>query len=131
MRVLLCAAAVLLAAAPAAAQPRQSLFAPGETLHAAGAEPFWGAEIRGPRMRLTTPADERARSVRVLRSEAKGRVVFTGATRDGPFSLTVSAGRCSDGMSERTYPLTVRMKFRTYTMNGCAWTARRPFRGEG
>lgn len=129
MRAALLAAAGLIAT-PALAQPRQSLFAPSETLHAAGTEPFWSAEIRGGRMVLKTPADERGRATRVRRSEGRGRVVFTGTTRDGAFSLTVTGGRCSDGMSERTYPLTVRMKFPGYAMNGCAWTARRAFKTE-
>lgn len=122
--------ALLALAGAAQAKPAPAPVGPTETFHAAGAEPFWGAEVRGSRMVLETPDSERGRRIQVRRTAAAGRTMFSGRTTGGAFVLTVTRGRCSDGMSERTYPLTAVMKFPGYTMRGCGWTARRPFRME-
>lgn len=102
--------------------------AAGERLRFAGTEPFWGGTARGGWLRWTTPENLSGQLVRVKRQT--GTVLtLTGRLRRGPFTMTVRAARCNDGMSDRTYPYEVTVRFRRETLHGCGWTARRPYSG--
>jgi len=103
------AAALLTLAAPAAAQPNA-------TYRAVGTEPFWSVTIGGGRMvyddaegrRVSVPAP-RARPMRLGRRYATRRL-----------AVTILRGReCSDGMSDRRYADTVRVRVDGRSLEGC------------
>ena len=48
---------------------------------------------------------------------------------DKPFVLAVTPGKCSDGMSDRSYPFTVTLMVMGEQREGCAWTDKQPFSG--
>ena len=46
---------------------------------------------------------------------------FTTTTNQNqPLNVSLMATECSDGMSDRTYPLTARVEIGDQTLNGCA-----------
>jgi uncharacterized membrane protein len=117
------------AAAPAPARPHstgacdrqgdQAL--PQLRLKAIGTEPFWGAEIRG--RCVTYSAPEQPEGTRVwTRWTGTGDVGrWAGALNGRPFTLTTRAEpNCSDGMSDRRYPLAVELHVGREVRTGCA-----------
>ena len=54
---------------------------------------------------------------------------FSGLRNGEALDLTVTPGACSDGMSDRSYPLTATLRFGPEQREGCAWTDRQPFSG--
>jgi uncharacterized membrane protein len=130
-------AALLATSASADARARRSPALPGadEVLHFLGTEPFWGGEVRGGRMVLDWPENEKGVSIRVRRGVARGRLTLTGALTVHPhflpagrFTMIVVRKNCGDGMSERTYPYDVTILARGTRLLGCGYTARRPLR---
>lgn len=107
-------------AAPSKAGPpvlnRVNLASP---LRLVGTEPFWGADLGDGRLTLEAPDREPVRLAvgpPVMKAgEATWRA--TGAT------VTVTAAQCSDGMSDRTYPLTATIRSGGITWKGCAANA--------
>lgn len=90
-----------------------------EPVRALGTEPFWSVEIGPDQM-----AYDRAGVVTATRAAHSGpQVQGTMATwraNDGSMTVTLMATECSDGMSDRTYPLTARVQIGQDTLNGCA-----------
>ena len=93
----------------------------GSMLRAVGTEPFWGADIDGRCVTYSWP--ERQSGVRLwTRFRQHGATVSYAGSLDGaPFGMNVrpQAG-CSDGMSDRRYPLAVTLKIGSETRHGCA-----------
>lgn len=93
-------------------------------VRAVGTEPFWGVEITPDALvytRLDQP-DQRApnRGVTVQGTVA----TFTTTTNlNRPLNVSLIATECSDGMSDRTYPLTARVQIGDQTLTGCAASA--------
>lgn len=90
-------------------------------VRALGTEPFWSVELTGTEMVYTTPEppEQRAPQPRAVVQGTTAR--FEGRTATGtPLSVTLVATECSDGMSDRTYPLTAMVKIGETSLNGCA-----------
>ena len=115
-------------AAQAAPEPWGAIGA-AEPLTGLGTEPFWGVRIHRGFLKLTTPDDEAGRFARIRRAATRRTLTFRGTLRrEGPFTVTVRRDpRCSDGMSDRTYPFELTIRFARHTLQGCGWTARRPY----
>lgn len=92
-------------------------------LRAVGTEPFWAVEITAPELKFSG-ADLPERTARNNGPVVEGaQAVWTAAADDGSMlSVTLTPGPCSDGMSDRTYPLTARVQLGPQTYNGCAAT---------
>lgn len=108
MKTLL-AAAALFAASPAVAQPAGSY-------RALGTEPFWSLAIEGGRIvyedaegRRLSVATPRPRPMRLGRRYATPRLTVT----------ILRGQRCSDGMSDRLYGDTVRVRVDKRLLSGC------------
>ncbi len=101
--------------------------APTDTLRFTGNEPFWGGDLVGNRLTYSTPDNQAGETVAVTRFAGRGGMSFTGSLASGEFAMMVTPGRCSDGMSDRTYPFTVTLRLASETRNGCGWTDDRPF----
>lgn len=119
------------AAGPGATEDRQPYagIGPNETLHFTGTEPFWGGEVAGGTMRYATPENPDGSAVAVDRFAGNNGVSWTGMMGGAEFTLAVTPGRCSDGMSDRSYPFVAMLDLGGETREGCAWTDAKPFTG--
>jgi uncharacterized membrane protein len=99
-----------------------------ETLHFSGTEPFWGGDVTGERLTYKTPEDLEGQTVTVSRFAGRGGLSYTGTLApDMGFTMAVTAGKCSDGMSDRLYPYVVTLQLGDMMRTGCAWSDKHPF----
>ena len=94
-----------------------------QPLRAIGTEPFWGVDVTADALVYSgvDRPEQRAThdGVELMGTTASWR----GTMADGsPIDLILMATECSDGMSDRTYPLTARVEVGGETLNGCAAT---------
>jgi len=142
MRLLVLAAAATLSLAACNQQPAEPAPAPTEPapppappkpeinavdltqdLRALGTEPFWAVEITKAGLK-TSGVDKPERTApNAGPVMSEGAAVWTATTSDGqPLKVTLTAGPCSDGMSDRTYPLTAAVELAGESLKGCAAT---------
>ena len=92
-----------------------------QPVRAVGTEPFWGVSI-------DTEAVVYSGVDQAERRGANDGVVVQGTTatwsvqpaQGQPFTVTLMATECSDGMSDRLYPLTALVEMGETRLNGCA-----------
>ena len=115
--------------APAASEPAPAV-APvlagvdlTQPLRVGGNEPFWAVELTGSEMvyfGVDRPEQRAPQTPPVIQGTM---AVWEAVTTTGtPLSVTLTATECSDGMSDRTYPLTALVKVGEETLTGCAAT---------
>ena len=100
-----------------------------DVLRFTGTEPFWGGEARAAQMTWTTPERPEGVTIAVSRFAGRGGLSFSGTLDGAPLLLAATPARCSDGMSDRTYPFAVTVQVGEQTLRGCGWTDRQPFTG--
>ena len=129
--LLLCAsAAVVLAAcsqpaekAPAA--PAEARVLAGvdldQPLRVLGTEPFWAVEIT-PTGLIYSGVDRPEQKAANPGPVLQGTVAVWSTATDAktPLVVTLMATDCSDGMSDRTYPLTAKVEMDGESLTGCA-----------
>ncbi len=54
---------------------------------------------------------------------------FSGELEDETVQIAITPGECSDGMSDRTYPLNTIVHLANANLQGCAYTSDAPFTG--
>lgn len=93
-------------------------------LRAVGTEPFWGATIEGRCVTYSHPEDQQGTRVWTKYSpRAGGGGSWIGALSGRPFALTTRPqAACSDGMSDRSYPIAVDLTVGSEKRTGCAET---------
>jgi uncharacterized membrane protein len=92
---------------------------PETRLRAVGTEPFWGAEVDGRCVRYSTP--ENPRGTRVWTHYDASARRWVGALYNKPFKLTIETHEgCSDGMSDRSFPLAAIVEVDGEQRRGCA-----------
>lgn len=93
----------------------------GQPLRALGTEPFWGVDIT-PQTLTYTAVDSAAITAENPGPTIQGTTaVYAASASDGTaLVVTLIATECSDGMSDRVYPLTARVELGPQTLNGCA-----------
>ncbi len=86
-----------------------------------GTEPCWSVEIT-PDALIYTRMDQPEQRAPNRGVTVQGTVAtFTTTTSlNQPLNVSLIATECSDGMSDRTYPLTARVEIGDQTLNGCA-----------
>ncbi|MNX30631.1 hypothetical protein D3C86_608020 [compost metagenome] len=92
-----------------------------QPLRVLGTEPFWAVEITPAG--LTYSGVDRPEQKAANPGPALQGTVATWTTETAaktPLVVTLTATDCSDGMSDRTYPLTARVEIGTETLTGCA-----------
>lgn len=90
-------------------------------LKAIGTEPFWGARIEGRCVTYLTPDDQAGTRVWTRFSGSRDAGVWVGALDGKPFELrTKPSPSCSDGMSDKTYPVAVTLNVAGERRTGCA-----------
>lgn len=102
---------------------------PEEVIRFTGTEPFWGGEAAGSELTYTTMEDPEGQVIAIQRFAGNHGLGLSGSLDDAAFDMTVTPGECSDGMSDRTYPLTVTLSLGGEIREGCGWTDRQPFTG--
>lgn len=94
---------------------------PANRLKAIGTEPFWGADINGRCVTYSTPEDQKGTRVWTRFSGTAERGAWAGYLDNQRFTLrTRPDDGCSDGMSDRRYPIAVTLTVRGEERNGCA-----------
>ncbi|MET4683803.1 COG3650 family protein [Brevundimonas faecalis] len=135
MRPALSFAAVAALALAACSQPAEKTDAPAaptqarvlagvdldQPLRVMGTEPFWAVEIT-PQGLTYSGVDRPEQKAANPGPTLQGTVAsWTAETaQKTPLVVTVSATDCSDGMSDRIYPLTARVEIGTEDLTGCA-----------
>jgi len=105
-------------AAPAAILGETDLNAP---VRVVGTEPFWSLDVT-PQTLTYAPMEGEKTTVANPGPTIQGTTaVYAAAAPDGTtLVVTLIATECSDGMSDRVYPLTARIEMGPTTLNGCA-----------
>lgn len=94
-----------------------------EPLRAIGTEPFWGAEIEGRCVTYSHPDNQQGTRVWTRYTPRGGGGIWSGALNGRPFVLrTRRQPGCSDGMSDRRYPIAVELTVGGEERRGCAET---------
>lgn len=112
--------------APAPAAPATPMLAGvdlSQPLRLLGTEPFWGVQVTGDAL-VYSGVDRPEQRAPNPGPAITGTVATWDVTTDKGAQLKVmlTATECSDGMSDRTYPLTARVEIGGETLNGCAAT---------
>lgn len=90
-------------------------------IRAVGTEPFWAAGVNGRCVTYSTPEDQEGTRVWTRFEGTAERGVWTGALDGQPFVMTTTPQeRCSDGMSDKSYPIAVTLEVRGERRTGCA-----------
>ncbi len=100
-----------------------------EAITALGTEPFWNGEIANGTLVYSTPELPGGTEIAVKRFAGNGGLGVSGELDGKPLDLAITPGRCSDGMSDRTFPYTATLSIGGDVRTGCAYTDRQPFEG--
>lgn len=93
----------------------------GPALRATGTEPFWGADIDGRCVTYSTPETQAGVRLWTRFRRSGGSASYAGALGGQPFRMDIrTEADCSDGMSDRRYPLAVTLRIGGDTRRGCA-----------
>ena len=92
-------------------------------LRALGTEPIWAVELTGSEM-VYSGADRPEERAPQGQPTMQGTMAIWEATTGAgnPLKVTLMATDCSDGMSDRTWPLTAMVQIGDETLMGCAAT---------
>lgn len=116
---------------PAAADPKESEVGacfikdgkrvPDMALRAIGTEPFWAADIRGRCVTYKTPENQEGKRIWTEFDGSRDSGVWTGYYQNKRFILRTRPDRdCSDGMSDKIYPVAVSLVVEGEERTGCA-----------
>lgn len=89
-------------------------------VQALGTEPFWSVEITPASLTYTSPDGAPLTGANPGPELLGTTAIYKTTAGDRPLEVTLIATECSDGMSDRTYPLTAMIKLGETTLNGCA-----------
>lgn len=86
---------------------------------AVGTEPFWGAEVDGRCVTYSTPENQVGTRIWAHYDASANR--WEGALNGKSFKLSIEAhDGCSDGMSDRSFPLLAIVEVGGEERHGCA-----------
>ncbi|MGA0606155.1 COG3650 family protein [Phenylobacterium sp. VNQ135] len=106
--------------APAAA-PAPTTTDFSQDMLAIGTEPFWSLTMRGTEFELLRPDHPNVKLKAPGAQIGPGQGVWKATAEDGSaMTVTLRVGDCSDGMSDRTYPMSAEVEFAGTTLHGCA-----------
>ena len=90
-------------------------------LRVTGTEPFWGVTITPAAITYDGVDRPQRTGPNPGPALAGTTAVYSGALDGaGPYTLILTATECSDGMSDREYPLAARLQIGGETLTGCA-----------
>jgi uncharacterized membrane protein len=113
------AASPAAAAGPCLIQDGKPL--PVAAFRATGTEPFWNTRVEGRCVTYSHPEDQKGTRVWTRFAPARGGGTWSGSLGGRRFELKVRPGAgCSDGMSDRRYPLAAELTVGGEHLQGCA-----------
>jgi len=90
-------------------------------LRAVGTEPFWGARIQGRCVTYSHPDDQKGTRIWTRFAPGPGGGLWSGTLGGKRFELRIRPGAgCSDGMSDKRYPLAAELLVSGERRTGCA-----------
>lgn len=89
-------------------------------LDARGTEPFWAVSIRKDQLVLTRPDHPEVKASAGAARMEGDKAVWTAQFEGKPLLVRIWTQACSDGMSDRDYPLTAEVAVADVTLKGCA-----------
>ncbi len=108
-------------------QPQAVLPTPPPTWRALGTEPFWSLDLAGSNALYRTPDDQAGQRFAVVREvRGDGGERASGVLQDEPLELAIAAGKCSDGMSDRSYEWQAALTIGSTRFAGCAYRGELP-----
>jgi uncharacterized membrane protein len=91
------------------------------SVRALGTEPFWNARVEGRCVTYSNPEDQKGSRIWTRFAPAPGGGTWSGAMGGRPFELKIRPKRgCSDGMSDKSYPLAAELLVGGERRQGCA-----------
>ena len=94
---------------------------PANAIHAVGTEPFWAAQVEGRCVTYSTPENQAGTRVWTRFDGSAEAGTWTGALDGQPFVMTTKAQtECSDGLSDKRYPIAVSLAVSGEQRRGCA-----------
>ncbi|RZA21473.1 MAG: hypothetical protein EOP93_02895 [Lysobacteraceae bacterium] len=104
--------------------PGQEDADPLQIFRAFGTEPFWNVNVEGSTLTFTTPEDQDGSVMQGTRRAIAGGAEISGQHDGKAFVVTVSAGSCSDGMSDNQYELVSTFRYGDIDYKGCGEAAK-------
>ncbi len=102
-----------------------------QPVRAVGTEPFWGVAIDADAVVYSDIEQAERRGANAGPVVQGTTATWTVQPSEGePFTVTLMATECSDGMSDRLYPLTALVELGETRLNGCAASAAALLQGE-
>lgn len=94
---------------------------PANRIRTVGTEPFWGAQVEGRCVTYSTPENIDGTRVWTEFSGSAGNGTWSGFLNDRPFVMRTRPQQgCSDGMSDKRYPIAVKLTVNGEERTGCA-----------
>lgn len=94
---------------------------PANAIRAVGTEPFWGARVEGRCVTYMHPEDQKGTRVWTKFAGTAASGTWAGALNGRPFVMkTRPQAGCSDGMSDKRYPIAVSLSVGGEQRSGCA-----------
>lgn len=87
---------------------------------ATGTEPFWSADVAAGSLRYSTPENQSGAAATVTEAKDGTGVRYSGTLGGQAIDLLIQPGKCSDGMSGKTYAYSAKLLLGTSTARGCA-----------
>jgi len=108
------------AATTAAPEPGSSIDI-SQPIRAVGTEPFWALTIDGTGFKLERPDKPTLTATAPGAAIQSGQAVWVAKTPEGQqVTVTLRASPCSDGMSDRKYPISAEVALLNESLYGCA-----------
>ena len=104
--------------------PGQENADPLQIFRAFGTEPFWNVNVEDATLTYTTPEDQAGVVMQGTRRALEEGMELSGSHDGKPFVLTVTAGECSDGMSDNRYTLVSAFRYGDIDYKGCGEVAK-------
>lgn len=94
---------------------------PANAIKAVGTEPFWAANVEGRCVTYSHPENQAGTRVWTSFSGTAASGIWTGSLNGQPFVMRTSTrAGCSDGMSDKRYPIAVSLTVGGEQRTGCA-----------
>ena len=93
---------------------------PSKHFQALGTEPFWSIEVLPGKLRYSSPEQPDGITFPATASGLGSGYRYVGVMAKAKVVLTITPGKCSDGMSDRTYAYTAALSIGDRAMHGCA-----------
>ncbi len=85
-----------------------------------GNEPFWNVSVNDEALLFSTPDDQQGKTLQGRRIPSLVGMVVSGKDGETEFTLYISPGECSDGMSDNQYHHVSTFIYGETTYRGCA-----------